>query len=518
MGGLGRRGDVRHTGAQSEYRSDRRRLIHDPLDRVRYGATGKTVEQLANRDRTGGIRSGRQCEGAANAGRPGRAAVDARLPRGSREEPVDRDGGVVRDAVGAAATGIRCQRQRGHRQRHRRSRFRRILTVADAVDGPHAEYIRGSIAEPRHRGRRGKADRDRGPRDAGKRPVFDFVPHKRRVVGEGGIPGEGHRRIASRGDHVRRHAGHVGQRDRERRRAIDLVRQELVVGKVGEQTRHARHTRLRRRCQHVLAHREDGRRLEHHAVVVLEIPEQIVGALDEHDAIAGEGKRGLAHGRRVDAHADVVELEFELRHAACRGQLEPNRVGIERILVVGAVVERVEQRERGLRGIDPVNRTAVFKGVAAEARQACLCGIVAAELAETVAVGGNDWRLWDADCRGDGDVPRPVGQRVERAVDRLRAGVEVEVAGGGVHERISSERDLLALRAARDLGGGVPVGRRADHGVGRTAGIDRHTLPKVGEQVVEQRRTCIFGDGHARALRARVDEAERDRTGGGGRG
>ncbi len=317
------------------------------------------------------------------------------------------------------------------------------------------------------------------------------------------------------GDQVRRHAGHVGQRDRERRRTIDLVGQELVVGQVSEQAWHARHACLRRRRQDVLAHREDGRRLEHHAVIVLEIPEQIVGALDEHDTVSGEGECSLAHGRRVDAHADVIELEFELRHAACRGQLKPNRVGIQRVFVVGAVIERVEQRERRLRGIDAVHRAAVDEGVAPEAGQARLRGIVAAELAVAVAVRRDDRGLWDADCRGDGDVPRPVGQRVERAVDRLGAGVQIEVAGRSVHERIRSECDLLALRAARDLRGGVPVGRRADHGVGRTAGIDRHALRKVGEQIVEQRRARILGDGHARALRARVDEAERDGTGGG---
>ena len=400
---LGRRGAGSHSGAEGERRGDGRRLIHDPLERVRHGAAGEAVEHLPDFDRAGGIAADRQRERAARTGRPVLAAIDARLPRRPQEEPGDRDRGVVGDAVRAAATSIGCQCQRGQRQRHHRSRFCRIVAVADAVDGPRAEDVCRSVGQPAHRGGRGKTDVDRSPRGTGERPVFHLIPHDGRVIGHGGVPRDGGRCIGGRGDHICRHAGHVGQRDRKRRGAVDLVGQQRVVGQVRELARRTRHARLSRRRQDVFAHWEDGRRLEHHTVVVLEIPEQVVGALDERDAVAGQREGVFADRRRVDAHADVIELERELGDAAGRLFLQPDRIGVELVLIVRAVVERVEQHERRLRRVDAVDRTAVDERVAAEARQAGLRGVVAAELTVEVAGRGDDRRLRDADGRCDGN-------------------------------------------------------------------------------------------------------------------
>ena len=70
----------------------------------------------------------------------------------------------------------------------------------------------------------------------------------------------------------------------------------------------------------------------------------------------------------------------------------------------------------------------------------------------------------------------------------------------------------MALRDAGDLRGGVPVGRGADDRVGGAAGIDSYALLEIGEEVVEQRRTRVFVDGHAntRRLRAAVDRVVDD--------
>ena len=356
-----------------------------------------------------------------------------------------------------------CRRQRVRRDCRGRSG---PLTYAHHVDGPHAEDIRRGIGEARYRLRRGSrcGVHEGSPVGAAVAAVFHLVVGHCRAVGRRRGPGERGLAIARRCHDAARQARHIGQGDGKRRAAVELSGQQRVVGEVRQQAGRAGHRRLRRGGDHVGPAREHRRCHKDNLIGVFVVLEHVVGSVLQHDTIAGDRERGRHDRGLIDTHTHVAELQHNARHAAGIFLLQTHGIGTG-ILVLRPAIERLEKRQRRLREINPVDRPAIDERVVSEARQAGLSGIVTPQLAIEITGRNDDRRLRNAHRRRHDDRGRTIGKRVEGAIDRLRTSVEIEVATGSVHERISRQRDRLALRAPRDLGGSVPVGRCADHGV-----------------------------------------------------
>ena len=453
-------------------------------------------------------------------GLPRRAAVDAVFDAivGERSAPGEGRRGPRERGTGIAAVGGQVRRGAGRGERLDRSRHRRPDPVVEArrlIDGVatlNAEHVHRAVDQAGDRGGRGRRNpvveqRPGGPAIGGQ---LDVVVEDRGATDRlRRIPGEDDRRVGPRPHDGLRGGGDVGQGDLERRRAVLLVGEERVVGPIDEEASDGRRCRPGGRGDLVGSQLEGRDRLEDHLIGVLQVAEEIVDAVGERNAVTGDEERRGRHRRLVDPHALIVDLENKPGDPHPVGPLEADRVG-------GAVpidrgdriaVDRVDDDQRRLDEVDAVDGAAILEDVAAEARGTGHRRLVATELTVEIAVGGLHWRRCDPQRALHGDIFAAILEGVDRAVDRLRAPDEVEVAAGRIDERIAGEGDRRAFVGAGHGRPHLPVGRGPDHrplvagAVEPRCAVDADALREVGKEVVENRRRGVVADLDPRPIR-----------------
>ena len=381
------------------------------------------------------------------------------------------------------------------------------LSVGEAVDG-RATRRRDPVVEQR-------------PCRVARQFVFNHVIDDRGSPGHRWHrPGELHLPVAERAVHCQpsRCSRQVLEHDEERRGTVALVRQDRITGEVGD---HVRRDTIQRRLLHgnpVGAEGEDRRGSEDDPVRRIEVIEGVVRPSDEQCAVPPYIERPRHHRRRVDADPVIVKLQFDRRDTAGISLQEPHTIR-GGILVGRSVVERHRERGEGLHEVGAIDRTAILEHVAAEAGRIRLGGIVAPQLPVEIAVRSDDRGIGNSQRLLHRDRRRPVGKRVDAAVDRRRSRPQVVIAGGGVDERIGIESQRLAFCEAGNLRRGVPVGRGAHHCVGLARGIHANAQRKVREQVVEQGGAGVFvhHDSRSRRILRSDDRVVDDSTEGHGR-
>ena len=432
---------------------------------------------------------------------------------GERSAPGEGRSGPRERGTGVAAVGDQVRRGAGRGERLDRRRRRRPDPVVEArrlVDGVaplDAEHIDRAVDQAGDGGGRGRGDPivDQRPVETTVGRNLDVVVEDRRAADRfWRIPQERDQRIAAGADDVLRGGGDVGQGNLEGRRAVGLVGEERVVGPVDEEAGDGRRRRPGGRGDLVGSQREGRDRLEDHLVGILQIAEEIVDAGGERNAVAGDEERRGGHRRLVDPHPLVVDLKNKPGDPHPVGPLEANCVGRAVPIDRGDrfAVDRTDDVQRRLDKVDAVDGTAILEGVAAETGGTGHRGLVATELAVEIAIGGDHWRRRDPQWALHGDILGPILERVDRAVDRLRAGDEVEVAAARIDERIAGEGDRGALARSADSRRHFPVGRGPDDGAAPAGrAVDSHAPREVGEKIIQNRRRGVVADLDPRSVR-----------------